>query len=144
MIIHEVAWGTPEYDELIYLRTVVLRIPLGLEFSEIDIASEWNQIHIAAYNNRFELMGCLVLKYENNGILKMRQVAVFEHLQRGGIGEALVKYAELYCKTHGFNTLELNSRNTAVLFYQKMKYTIIGNPFEEVGILHQKMIKKIQ
>jgi N-acetylglutamate synthase-like GNAT family acetyltransferase len=143
MIINIVEWGTPEYVALIQLRTEILRIPLGLEFSEEEIAAEWDQFHIAAYDDAYNLLGCLVLKKENDTTMKMRQVAVFEAYQSMGIGKLLVSYSEKYCKEHQIFTLELHARDTAIPFYEKLRYQKIGKKFYEVGILHAKMKKNI-
>jgi ribosomal protein S18 acetylase RimI-like enzyme len=143
MIIDIVEWGTPEYDALIHLRTEILRIPLGLEFSEEEIEAEWDQIHIAAYDDAYTLLGCLVLKKEKDSIMKMRQVAVFEAYQSRGIGKLLVSFSEEYCKRHQIDALELHARDTAIPFYEKLNYQKIGKEFHEVGILHAKMKKNI-
>jgi len=57
-----VDFGTPAYDETVRLRRDILRIPLGLEFYVKDLKLEYNQYHLAGYDQSGNLVGCLVLK----------------------------------------------------------------------------------
>ncbi|MCO4294524.1 GNAT family N-acetyltransferase [Solitalea sp. MAHUQ-68] len=55
-------------------------------------------------------------------------------------GSTLVKFAMDYLKQKDVNLLWCNARVTAVGFYQKLGFTIIGDTFEVEGIgLHQTM-----
>lgn len=62
-------------------------------------------------------------------------MAVLPSFQKQGIGEALVKEAEKFCTTQKADLIWFNARTTAVGFYQKMGYEIVGSEFEinEVG-----------
>lgn len=132
--------NTPEYEAEIDLRDRVLRQPLGLVFTDEQLAEEADQIHMGAY---FEgnLVGCLVYIILNENTLKMRQVAVEPEMQGQGIGQKLVSYAEYYAIENGFCRIELHARDTATSFYTDLGYDIEGDGFEEVGIPHHKMVK---
>lgn len=132
--------NSPEYWQEVDLRYRVLRQPLGLEFKEEDLAAEADQIHMCAYHNG-KLAGCLLLVIVDENTVKMRQVAVEPELQRQGIGQKLVSYAEYYAIENGYCRIELHARQTAVHFYLDLAYQIIGDPFLEVGIPHRKMVK---
>jgi predicted GNAT family N-acyltransferase len=143
MTVLEVPFATPEYDETVRLRDKILRKPLGLAFSEDQLAEEFSDFHLAAYTNDWILRGCLVLTPKTDKVLKMRQVAVDEAVQKTGVGRQLVEASEVLGRLNGFELMELNARMTAVPFYEKLNYTIVGEPFEEVGIEHFKMSKQL-
>jgi predicted GNAT family N-acyltransferase len=143
MTILNIEFATPEYDETVQLRDKILRKPLGLQFSEAQLAEEFADFHLAAYTDDWVLRGCLVLTPKDDKTLKMRQVAVDEAVQKMGVGRQLVEASEAFGRAHGFDIMELNARDTAVPFYQKLNYTIVGERFEEVGIGHFKMVKKL-
>ena len=143
MTILNIEFATPEYDETVQLRDKILRKPLGLQFSEEQLAEEFADFHLAAYTNDWILRGCLVLTPKGDKTLKMRQVAVDNAVQKTGVGRQLVAASEAFGRAHGFDIMELNARDTAVPFYQKLDYTIVGERFEEVGIGHFKMVKKL-
>lgn len=138
-----VAHNSPEYDQTVELRDAILRKPLGMVFTAEQLAAENEQIHLATYNDTGKLVACLVLMKKENGRLKMRQVAVAEKHQLKGIGQAMILHSEQWGQDNGFHTMFCHARDTAVPFYQKMNYDIIGDEFEEVGIKHWLMEKKL-
>jgi len=139
----EVAFGTPSFDEMIYLRDLILRKPLNLAFTPQQLSAEYNSVHFGAYNLNDELLGTLVMKPLSKKQVKMRQVAVFPEHQKKGIGQLLVVASEGYAKEEGFKEIVLNARVPAVPFYEKLGYAVDGDMFEEVGIDHYTMKKKL-
>lgn len=143
MNIIQVDFATPEYDDTVRLRDKILRAPLNLVFSEEDLAKEYSDIHLAAYDEAWILRGCLVLTPKTNQVVKMRQVAVDFDEQGKGVGRALVNKSEVVARQNGFERIELSARDTAVPFYEKLNYQIEGDVFEEVSIAHFKMVKNL-
>lgn len=144
MTIIQVEFATPEYDETIALRYKILREPLGLDFTEEQLAAEYADIHLAAYSEAWILRGCLVLTRKTDKVLKMRQVAVSIESQSKGIGTLLVQASEAFARANGFETMELNARDTATHFYEKLNYEKVGEEFVEVNIPHFKMVKQLK
>lgn len=138
-----VDFATPGYDQIIDLRTQVLRTPLGLEFYVEDIEKEYDLFHLAAYDNNDNLLATLILHPQQNGEIKMRQVAVNPQLQKSGIGTKLVKYSEAYSKDLGFNNMTMHARESAIPFYERLGYSKVGKRFKEVGIDHFKLTKSL-
>ncbi|MEZ0325292.1 MAG: GNAT family N-acetyltransferase [Fimbriimonas sp.] len=140
--IREVPHGSPEYRQTVELRRAVLRIPLGLDLSEEELAAESNEIHLAAFEDD-HVIACLVLVPMPDGEIKMRQVAVRPDLQGTGIGTRLVQASEDLARQRALQTMTLHSRDTAVRFYERMGYQIEGEMFEEVTIPHFGMFKRL-
>ncbi len=141
MYITTIAFATPEYDEAVHLRTTVLREPLGLEFSIDFLSGEFADTHLAAYSDSGVLLGVLMLTHKDENTVKMRQVAVLPEAQNKGIGTALVAHSERLARTQNYQTMLLHARDTAIPFYQKQNYMVVGDSFLEVGILHFAMEK---
>ncbi len=139
----EIPFASPRYDETIVLRDAILRKPLKLTFTPEDLALEYNQFHLACFSERWEILGCLVLKPRDKGAIQMRQVAVRNDIQSKGIGSFLVRECETLAKREGFNKMILNARETALNFYKRNGYTQVGKRFEEVGIPHFAMEKEL-
>lgn len=137
-----IEFNSPEQKASIALRRKILRIPLGLDFTAEELESEADQVHIGCFDGRL-IIGILILVKSNADTLKMRQVAVDDTLQGKGIGKQLVAFAEQWSRANGFRNMLLHARETAVPFYLSMQYETIGERFEEVGIPHFKMFKKI-
>lgn len=132
--------GSAHYKASIALRHRVLREPLGLEFSEEELAKETDQIHVIASVDD-ALIGVLVLVPIGDKTYKMRQVAVAPDWQGKGIGTRLVSFCEEYAIRKGICRIELHARKEAVQFYTDLAYSTIGDEFVEVGIPHFKMEK---
>ncbi len=139
----EIQFGTPAFDESIALRDKILRQPLGLSFKESDIEQEYAQVHLAGYSPSGEMVAILVLMPNEDGVAKMRQVAIDDACQGMGIGKALVEFSEIWAKENGVKTITMSARETAVPFYQKLGYTKTGRRFKEVTIPHYKMHKDL-
>lgn len=139
----QIEFATPEYDESVRLRYKILREPLGLDFSAEDLAAEYADIHLAAYDAHWILRGGLVLSPKSAETIKMRQVAVDDTIQKNGIGSALVLASEKLAQSLGYKIMELNARDTAIPFYERLNYLKIGDEFVEVNIPHYKMKKEL-
>ncbi|HLP93991.1 MAG TPA: GNAT family N-acetyltransferase [Saprospiraceae bacterium] len=143
MTIFPISFGTPEYDESVALRYEVLRKPLGLEFTPEQLSQEWSDIHLAGFNPAGIMVAILILTPADEHTVKMRQVAIAPALQGQGLGAKLVQASEMLARSQNFRRMVLHARETAVPFYLKLGYQIVGEPFEEVTIPHAKMEKAL-
>ncbi|HJU83888.1 MAG TPA: GNAT family N-acetyltransferase [Holophagaceae bacterium] len=139
------AWvphGSPDWEAEVTLRDEVLRKPLGLKFTPEQLAAEHDSHHLCLWEDE-RLTGCLLLTPREDARVQMRQVAVAQHRQGTGIGRRLVEEAERRAKELGFEWMILHARDTAVGFYERLGYTVVGDPFVEVGIPHREMEKAL-
>lgn len=139
-----IQYKSPEYDEMIALRHKILREPLGLSFSEQDLEKDEQDFLLALFMpTTDQIIACCILTPIDDKIIKLRQMAVDESVQKTGIGTAMLSFAEYVAVKERFEQIELNAREIAVGFYQKYDYEILGNKFTEVGIPHYKMKKQL-
>ena len=75
---------------------------------------------------------------------QLRGMAVLTNFQKRGIGDALVKKAEVMITEKGGTFMWMNAREIAVRFYEKLGYKKHGEPFSipKIG-LHFVMIKHL-
>jgi predicted GNAT family N-acyltransferase len=136
-------WAPHESDlwrKEVDLRYRILRVPLGLHFTQEQLDAEKSEHHLV-YMEGEEVLGCLILTDKPGARLKMRQVAVDERRQGQGIGKLMVQYSENFARKTGYVAMECNARDTAVPFYQSLGWKTVGDMFEEVTIPHFKMEK---
>jgi len=133
----------PLYRQVLDLRHRILRLPLGLTLSEADITDEDRQ-HILVYLNQDRVSGCVLLQTQPEGRMKMRQLAVEQHLQGMGIGRQLVQFAEDIARAAQASEMVLHARQAVLPFYLKLGYTAYGDVFNEVGIPHRSMKKSLE
>lgn len=142
MPIKQIDHGTHEYDQMVNLRFEILRKPLNLEFNNEELAKEKNDILIGAFDED-KMLGCCLLTSQDNGVVRLRQMAVQDNLQGKGIGASIMNFAENVAADKGFKKLTMHARKTAVGFYEKLGYKISGNEFLEISIPHYIMEKKL-
>lgn len=141
-----IQYDSEAYREMVALRDEVLRRPLGLHFTESYLSQEVADILIGCYGadpGDTSLRGCCMLSPVDEELVQLRQMAVREDLQRGGIGGELMAFAEQKARESGFRTIMMNARKTAVPFYERLGYRVAGDEFLEVGIPHLEMTKEL-
>lgn len=136
-------WNSQEYQEAIKIRQVVLRFPLGINYSENDFEMEKDEKFFGCFLENGKIVASISAKELENKTWKMRQFAVHPTFQREGIGKKLVDFYENEARKKKISKIELHARKTAVRFYLKLGYQVISEEFFEVGIPHCKMKKQL-
>lgn len=140
-----IEYKSEPYDEMVALRDKVLRKPLGLSFSEPDLAKDADDILLGLSIPHPRRVGaCCILTRIDKDIVKLRQMAVEEGLQGTGVGASMLSFAESVAIKEGFSKITLRALKVAAGFYQKYNYNIVGEEFTEVGIPHYEMEKYIK
>lgn len=134
--------GSALWNSAVALRRNVLRKPLGLDFSESELAEEHHQTLVVLEQHGL-CRACLMLVAVSGTDIKMRQVAVDPAFQQQGVGKKLVVWSEQFAFEKGFRRMVLHARDSAVAFYLKLGYTLVEPGFIEVGIPHHRMEKAL-
>ena len=140
MALKQIDHGSKEYQQMVKLRNDILRQPLGLSFNEEELAREKEDILIGAFDDD-EMLACCLLTKTDNHSLRLRQMAVQNNLQGKGIGASMMNFAETIARDKGYKRLLMHARKTALCFYEKLGYRVVGDEFTEVTIPHYVMEK---
>lgn len=132
-----------EYHELLSVRNEVLRLPLGLDIKNDDLAAEAACHHLAYLDGYEKVVGGLQIKKINDQTYQVRQMAVLTDYQHRGIGSVLLKTAEEFIDQQGGTQILIEAREYAIPFYLKHGYEIIGDRFFKVTLPHKAMTKNI-
>lgn len=141
--IKRIALNTPDYAKAVALREAVLRRPLGLTFSREELELDARREHLVALEGATVLGGVSFFLQEPT-LLRIKQMAVDPLRQGRGIGKQLLHAAEQRGVAMGAEKALLHARGTAVEFYKRQGYKIVGEKFSEQGIPHVKMEKKLR
>lgn len=140
-----IKYGSPEYEEMLVLRTKILREPLGLTFSTEDLEKDKNDFLLGiSLSEDSAIVACCILTSVDEKTVKLRQMAVDNSSQKSGLGTAMLAFAEYVSTMEGFEKITLHARKVAMGFYEKYNYKIVGEEFTEVGIPHYEMEKFIK
>lgn len=143
MALKQIDHGTADYDQMVALRDQILRKPLGLSFSNEELAAEHGDILIACTDDD-EMLGCCILTpQKQRGLVRLRQMAVPLKLHGKGIGQSVLQFAETLARDKGYNKITMHARDTAIGFYEKAGYKITGDEFTELNIPHHIMEKTL-
>ena len=133
-----------EYQKYYDLRWRILRKrwnqPRGSEKDEL----EGQSIHLMACKKGKPLSVGRV-HFNSSEEAQIRYMAVEEGLQGKGVGTIILKELEKSAKRKGANHIILNARESAVGFYKKQEYRIVGKASTLFGVIpHYEMRKKLQ
>ena len=140
MPLKQITHGSSDYKKMIDLRARMLRTPLGLTFTKTELDNEKDDLLIAAFDED-EMLGCCTLTKADEQTLRLRQMAVKNNLQGKGIGAAIILFGENLARDKGYKKITMHARNTAIGFYEKFGYKVIGEEFVEVQLPHHTMQK---
>lgn len=136
--------GDGRYPEWVALRQIVLRDPLGLRYSEEDLAVETTERHLLQLDGDLLLGGLIVRELGGTPARwKIRQVAVREDRRGRGIGKGLMGAAIARAREEGIAGIVLHARAGVVDFYEALGFEVVGEEFEEVGIPHRRMVLEL-
>ena len=142
MKFQQIAYGSPAYHKELLLRDVVLRKPLGLDLKDDDLSQEASQWHFGLFDDD-HLIASVIAAPKSKELVQLRQMAVSGQFQGQGCGRKLVEMLEKTLWGKGFQKIILHARIQVSEFYISLGYIPVGEPFEEVGIPHQRMQKTI-
>jgi GNAT superfamily N-acetyltransferase len=140
--LRQIEVGSPLHASEQRLRDEVLRRPLGRALSATDMDRDRLGVHFAAVRGD-EVVACVGLYPDGEGLLRLRQMAVAPALQGHGLGAQVLSFAEDWARGRGVAEIELHAREPAIGFYERYSYAREGDIFEEVGIPHVVMRKRL-
>ncbi|KXJ42938.1 MAG: GNAT family N-acetyltransferase [Cycloclasticus sp.] len=132
------AWADlEEYCKPIRLSVFVEEqgVPQHIELDEQDE----HFLHVVIFNN--DNIAIATARLAPNG--KFGRMAVLKKYRQQGLGAELLKQMTTLADSLELQQLRCHAQQSAVDFYKKNGFQIIGKPFQEAGIAHIKMLKNL-
>ncbi len=98
-------------------------------------------LHFGAFKN--DLLVGVISLFQSGTVYQFRKFAVAVKQQNQGIGTALLQYVINFCQQQHGTLLWCNARTTAIPFYEKFAFTVVGQSFEQNSNTYVKMEKSI-
>jgi len=143
------AWIDPARDPELYvgerrLRFEVLRRPLGMPEGSEENPAEARAEHLVAHDAG-RVVGCVMFLADPDGQGgKLLQMAIAEGHRGRDIGRRLVRELERHVAARGVAVVRMHARETAIGFYARLGYAVVGEPFREVGLPHRLMQRALE
>ena len=139
------AWTALE-QQASRLRTAVFvqeqGIPAELEWDLADLTA----LHAVATNGLAQVVGTARLTRQGAGVAHVARIgrlAVIRELRGAGLGRQLLRALEVAAAARGDTAVMLHAQQSTQSFYERMGYGTRGAVFEEVGIPHVEMFKRL-
>ncbi|MDZ8105548.1 MAG: GNAT family N-acetyltransferase [Nostoc sp. DedQUE12a] len=141
-LVIKVAKIPEEFPAIAAIRKSVFQEEQGvdpaLEFDGKDEISD----HLIAYLDE-EAVGTTRIRYLDEKTVKIERLAVLSTARGQGIGKKIMENALLYIASKNIREVVIHSQEYVKDLYLKLGFVEEGEVFEEAGISHVKMIKKI-
>ena len=114
-------------------------IPADVEWDLADLTA----LHAVATNGLGQVVGTARLVRQAEGVARVGRMAVTRELRGAGLGQQLLRALEAAAAARGDTEVMLHAQHNAQGFYERMGYAVRGPVFEEVGIPHAEMVKRL-
>ncbi len=114
----------------------------GIKREEEFDGLDQNSDHVIAYDKNVPV-GTARIRYKNDVSAKLERIAVLKSYRGQGIGKEIVKTSLKLAQPKGASEVTLHAQQSTVGFYEKLGFQQEGEPFEEAGIPHIAMTKKL-
>jgi predicted GNAT family N-acyltransferase len=110
-------------------------VPEDMEWDADDAGA----VHLLAVDDQGQAIGCARLLPDGH----IGRMAVLPAWRGRGVGRALLAAAQNAAQTRGHTTLRLSAQTHAAAFYARAGFVAVGDDYEEAGIAHVAMQKKL-
>jgi predicted GNAT family N-acyltransferase len=142
-----IAEGDDDVGACFEIRRVVFieeqAVPKDLELDELDAVCTHFLAFAAATDPPAQALGTARLWISEEGEAKAQRVAVLKDRRTGGVGRALMDAIEAEAKRRGHARVILGAQISALGFYEKLGYAAYGPEFDDAGIPHRMMEKRL-
>ena len=130
-----------DFNKYYELRWRILRKPWGQpKGSEVNDRDD-DAFHILAEEND-EVVGVSCIHEIEDGVGRIRFMAVEDDFQNLGIGKKMIQELENYASQQGWTSIRLWAREIAWDFYLKLGYKIIADGELLFGVIKHKIMEK--
>lgn len=133
-----------EYEKYYDLRWRILRKPWNQPRGSEKDELEGQGIHLIACE-KGKFLGVGRVHFNSSKEAQIRYMAVEEGVQGKGVGTMILKELEKSAANKGASHITLNARESALGFYKKHGYRVVGKAHTLFGVIpHHKMRKNLQ
>ncbi|WP_255149739.1 GNAT family N-acetyltransferase [Halorarius halobius] len=131
----------PRFDDAVAIRELVFveeqGVPMDRELDGRDDAAT----HFLLTSEDDPVATARARPYD--GALKAERVAVLPDYRGEGFGVAVMDALESYAADEGYDEVVLHAQVPVVAFYERLGYEPEGEEFEDAGIPHRTMRKRL-
>jgi predicted GNAT family N-acyltransferase len=131
-----------QFEAYFLTRYEVLRKPWGQPKGSERDGQEDTSMHFMAINEHEEVLGVCRLQFNSPDEAQLRYMGVTGKSQGSGVGRMLLNAAETAAKAKTAAKMILQSRETAVGFYERSGYTVKEKSYLMWGEIQHYLMEK--
>ena len=121
------------------VRTAVFVHEQGIAPEDEWDAADATALHAVLFDRNGMPIGNARLLQPSSNIAKVGRMAVLHDSRGQGFGARLLQALLTEARRRGNKEVHLSAQRTAEGFYAAQGFTVVGEPFDEVGIAHVEM-----
>ena len=133
--------GRDEFDQAMGLRREVFVIEQQVDEAEEFDGREEECVHVVAVDDG-RVIGCCRLLPDGD-VVKLGRMVVAADRRREGVAGALLAESDRQAAALGATRITLAAQTYVVSLYEQAGYEVTSRPFDEVGIEHVRMEKRL-
>ena len=126
-----------------YIRKEVFVKEQGISPEDEWDADDATALHAVLFDVNGQPLGNARLLQHSVNVAKVGRMAVLKKARGQGYGALLLQALLLEAKRRGNKEVRLSAQRTAEQFYAAHGFSVVGEPFDEVGIPHVEMIRTL-
>ncbi|MES2205136.1 MAG: GNAT family N-acetyltransferase [Pseudomonadota bacterium] len=132
-----------EVHDLYQLRAEVFVLEQRCVYQDVD-GKDFEAIHVLHYDkNKSELIayGRIFLPTQEDANARFGRIVIRKNQRGKGLAKELVQEIIRWIKGETTQPIKISAQHYLIEFYQGFGFEIMGDPYDEDGILHIDMIK---
>ena len=125
------------------LRAAVFSQEQGIALKLMSDAADEAGLHAVARNGLGQVVATGRLIHHNNAVSQIGRLAVHRALRGSGVGARVLQVLVNAAKERGGVEVMLHAQRSAQRFYERVGFTARGAFFEEAGIPHLELFKRL-
>jgi predicted GNAT family N-acyltransferase len=121
------------------VRTAVFVHEQGIAPEDEWDAEDATALHAVLWNEHGQVVGNARLLQPSSRLAKIGRMAVLREARGKGYGARLLQALLVEARRRGHVEVRLSAQRSAEGFYAAHGFTVVGDPFDEVGIPHIEM-----
>lgn len=125
------------------VRVFMVRAIVFMEEQKIPCAAEMDQDDLSCLHVLGEIdcepVACGRLHFTAD-TARLQRLAVRRDWRGQGLGTELLRFMLTQCRNRNFHNFDLHAQLQAIKFYARHGFQTVGEPFQEAGIPHVRMI----
>ena len=139
---YKLVTGGAELQQAFEVRRQVFVQEQGISEDVVFDGHDREALHIVI-KDREKVIGSARVQFATDNQAKLERMAILKHYRGKGIGKAMLLFLDAVWKDKQVQQVIVHAQLEVVPFYESSGFDEVGLPFQEAGIRHTKMLRRL-